>query len=138
MSVKVFLKNLGAFKYEAINSAGKIAVLDGPSSIGGTDDGIRPMEMILMGLAGCSSFDVLSILKKQRQELDGLDVEVEGERADAVPAVYTKIHLKFIAKGMVSQDKLEKAIQLSMDKYCSVSAMLIKTAEITHSIEIIE
>lgn len=135
---EVSLKRISGFKFEAVNSLGKTAVLDGPEKIGGTDDGVRPMEMVLMGLAGCSSFDVLHILQKGRQNVEDLEVKVQAERADAVPAVFTKIHLHFIASGEVSEKRLKQAVELSMEKYCSVSAMLSKSAEITHSYELKE
>ena len=133
---EITLKRLSGFKFEAENSLGKKAILDGPAKIGGSDDGVHPMEMVLMGLAGCSSFDVLSILQKGRQRVDDLEVKVQAERADAVPAVFTKIHLHFRASGDVSEKRLAQAVELSMKKYCSVSAMLSKSAEITHSYEV--
>ncbi len=135
--VEVKLKKIGPVKFEATNSLGKFAILDGPAKIGGGDDGIRPMEMILMGLGGCSSFDVMSILTKSRQEVDDLDVSVKGERTDTVPAVYTSIHVHFTAKGKVSQKHLEKACKLSVEKYCSVVDMLKHSVEITHSCEVV-
>lgn len=135
-TTEISLKRLSGFKFEAVNSLGKTAVLDGPEKIGGTDDGVRPMEMVLMGLAGCSSFDVLHILQKGRQNVEDLDVKVTAERADAVPAVFTKIHLHFIVSGEVSEKRMQQAVELSMEKYCSVSAMLSKSAEITHSYEL--
>ena len=133
---EITLKRKEGFKFEAINSLGKTAILDGPASIGGTDDGVRPMEMVLMGLAGCSSFDVLHILQKGRQDVEDLEVKVKAERVDAVPAVFTKIHLHFIASGGMTEKRLAQAVELSMEKYCSVSAMLAKSVEITHSYEI--
>lgn len=135
---EINLKRVSGYKFEATNSLGKSAILDGPAKIGGTDDGLRPMEMLLIGLAGCSSFDVLHTLEKGRQEVEDLDVKVTGERADAVPAVYTKIHAHFKASGKVTEKRLAQAVQLSMEKYCSVSAMLGKSAEITFSHEVVE
>ena len=129
----VTLKRLSGFKFEAKNPQGKTAVLDGSINIGGTDDGIRPMEMVLMGLAGCSAFDVLIILEKARQKVADLNISVKGERANVVPAVFTKIHLHWEATGEVLPEKLQRAVALSMEKYCSAAAMLSKTAEITFS-----
>ena len=134
---EITLKRRSGFQFEATNSSGKTAILDGPAKIGGNDDGVRPMEMVLMGLAGCSSFDVLHILQKGRQKVQDLEVRVKAERADAVPAVFTKIHLHFIASGEVSEKRLQQAVDLSMEKYCSVSAMLSKSCEITHSYELL-
>jgi putative redox protein len=132
----ISLKRVSGYKFEAQNSLDKTMVLDGPAKIGGTDDGFRPMEMLLVGLAGCSSFDVLHTLEKGRQEVEDLDIRVEADRADAIPAVFTKIHVHFSASGKVTEKRLEQAVALSIEKYCSVAAMLCKTAEITHSIEI--
>ena len=136
--VEVNLKRLEGFKFEATNSLGKSAVLDGPAGIGGSDDGLRPMEMVLMGLAGCSSFDLVSILQKQRQTVEDLDIKVQGERSDNVPSVYEKIHMVFSLKGEIDPKKLEKALELSVEKYCSVAAMLNSTAKITYEYKIIE
>lgn len=136
--VEVSLKQIGPVKFECSNSLGKSCVIDGPASIGGGEDGLRPMELILMGLAGCSSFDVLNILRKQRQEIEDLEVKVEGDRADATPAVYTDILLKFKAKGKVDPTKLKKAIEISVEKYCSAAAMLSKTAQIRFEFEIVD
>jgi putative redox protein len=136
MGTKISLKRVAGYKFEATNSLDKSVILDGPAKIGGNDDGFRPMEMILVGLAGCSSFDVLHTLEKGRQEVESLDVDVDAERADDIPAVFTKINLHFIATGKVTEKRLEQAVSLSIEKYCSVAAMLNKTAEITHSIEI--
>lgn len=99
-----------------------------------------PMEMILMGLGGCSSVDVISILKKSRQDVQDCHVDIQAERADAVPAVFTKIHLNFVVKGSGIKDNLVKrAVDLSADKYCSVAMMLGKGGvEITHSYEVVE
>ncbi len=128
---EVKLNNLGDFKFECVNALGKSAILDGPAKIGGSEDGLRPMEMILMGLGGCSVFDMVSILRKQRQEVEGIDVIVQGERADAVPSVFTQIKIIFEARGKVDPLKLEKAAALSVEKYCSVAAMLEKTVDIS-------
>jgi putative redox protein len=137
MSTKISLKRVDGYKFEAVNSLNKSVILDGPAKIGGSDDGFRPMEMVLVGLAGCSSFDVLHTLEKGKQEVKDLEISVEAERADAVPAVYTKIHLHFTVSGEVTEKRLEQAVSLSVEKYCSVAAMLVKTATITHSSEII-
>jgi putative redox protein len=134
---EISLKNLGDFKFEAINSQGKSAILDGPAKIGGTDDGIRPMEMILMGLGGCSVFDMISILRKQRQDVESIDIKVQGERAETVPSVFTKINVIFEAKGKIDPKKLQKAADLSMEKYCSVSKMLQSSVEITFETKIV-
>ncbi len=113
--------------------------IDASVAVGGTNSGVRPMELLLMGLGGCAAIDVISILKKARQPVEDLKITVTGERDDhAVPAPYTAIHIHYIFKGDLKSDKIEYAIKLSEEKYCSASVMLEKTAEITHSFEIIK
>lgn len=135
--VEVNLNRISGFKFEAQNSLGKSVVLDGPAKIGGTDDGLRPMEMLLIGLAGCSSFDLIHILEKGRDEVFDVDVKVQGERGDDIPSVFTKIHLHFKVSGSFSEKKLQRALQLSMEKYCSAAAMLGKVADISFDYEIL-
>jgi putative redox protein len=129
--MRVRLVQTGAAQFEANNGKGAKIVMDGPPDLGGVNAGLRPMETLLSALAGCSAMDVLLILKKQRQNLERLEVEVEGERADTVPAVFTKIHLRFVGYGYIDLSKLQKAVQLSVEKYCSVSMMLQPSAKIT-------
>ena len=113
---EIKLSRRGGYRFEATNSLGKTAILDGPAKIGGNDDGMRPMEMVLVGLAGCSSFDILHTLEKGRQEPEDVDVIVQAERADAVPAVFTKINLHFKVSGKVTEKRLAQAIQLSVHR----------------------
>lgn len=121
------------------SGSGHSVVMDGAPEAGGRDLGIRPMEMLLLGLGGCTSFDVVSILRKSRQDLVDCEVQIDAERADEVPKVFTRIHLHFVISGKSLDDgKVGKAIQLSADKYCSASRMLEKTAEITHDYEIVD
>ncbi len=94
-----------------------------------------PMELVLLGLCGCTASDVVGILRKKREPFTALEVHAEAERADGYPAVYTAIHLTYRVHGKVSQKSVEDAVKLSKDKYCSVSAMLGKTAKITYTIE---
>lgn len=122
-----------AVRFEGANSAGNTVVVEGSPDIGGEGQGMRPMEMLLVSLASCSSMDVVSILKKMRQPLEDMRVEVEGHRAtDQVPAVFNKIHMHFIFKGDLRPDRVDEALRLSVEKYCSVGRMLEKTAEITY------
>ena len=123
---------------EAKNEQGTIVHMDGSPEIGGEELGARPMQLILMGLGGCTSMDVLSILKKMREEVKSYKVTVDAERATDHPMVFTKIHVHYILEGDVKKENVEKAIALSMDKYCSVTHMLNKTAVITHSYELIK
>jgi len=126
-----------AVRFEGSNSAGNTVILEGSPDIGGEGQGVRPMELLLLSLASCSSMDVASILKKMRQPVDDMRVEVDGERAtDEVPAVFKKIHLRFFLKGQLRPDRAEEAIRLSVEKYCSVARMLEKTAEISWDYEI--
>ncbi len=136
---KLNLKWCGKRQFLGTGSNGQTVTLDGPLSAGGENQGIRPMEMVLLGLAGCSAFDVVSILEKKRSGLVQCDVDIDAERADATPAVFTKIHLKFIVSAeKVSEKALTQAICLSVDKYCSVAAMLMSGGvEISHSFEIV-
>jgi putative redox protein len=102
----------------------------------GNKESVSPMEAVLMAAASCSSIDVEIILKKMRQDIKSIRVEVQGTRADAVPAVFTKIHLHYIITGDVKEDKAQKAVAMSMEEYCSVSIMLAKSVEITYSQEV--
>ena len=114
--------------------------MEGPEESGGENIGIRPMEMLLIGVGGCSSYDVVSILTKSRQEVTGCETEVSAERADAIPAVFEKIHLHFRVSGKnLSEKQVERAVSLSAEKYCSATIMLQKGGvEITHDFEIVE
>lgn len=115
------------------SGSGHAVVMDGPPEHGGRDLGIRPMEMLLLGMGGCTAFDVLHILKKARQPVTDCVVELDAERADEEPKVFTKIHAHFRIKGTgLKEDRVKRAVELSAEKYCSASIMLGATAEITH------
>jgi putative redox protein len=137
--MKVTLKRLNdAYHMEATNETGNSIRMDGSPKIGGQNLGARPMEVVLMSLAGCSSIDVISILKKMKQEVTDYTVEVTAERRDEIPSIFTKIHLKYLVKGNdLQEDKVKRAIQLSAEKYCSVSKILEPTAEITWSFAVL-
>lgn len=123
----------------AESGSGHAIVLDGAAEAGGRNLGPRPMELVLMGTAACSAFDVMLILRKGRQQVVDCIAEAEAERAETDPKVFTRIHLHFILKGRdLDPDKIERAIKLSAEKYCSASAMLAKTAVITHDFEVVE
>ena len=133
------LKWAGGVAFVARSGSGHKVVIDGPPEGGGRDLGPRPMEMILMGLGACTSYDIVTILKKARQDITGIQVELDGTRADTVPSVFIDIHIRFSITGHgVSAEQVEKAIHLSAEKYCSASIMLGKTAKITHSFQITE
>lgn len=114
--------------------------IDGPESIGGRNQGMRPMEMMLMSVGACSTVDVISILKKARQDVTDCVVELEGERADAIPAVFEKIHLHFKVSGNnLDESKVKRAVELSAEKYCSASIMLKNAGVIlSHSFELLD
>ena len=122
------------------SGSGHAVVMDGPESSGGRNMGLRPMEMVLIGTGGCSAFDVVSILKKSRQDVIGCVADIEATRADATPAVFETIHLHFKVSGRgLSEKQVERAVNLSAEKYCSASIMLAAGGvKITHSFEVIE
>lgn len=126
--------------FKANSGSGHAIQMDGPPDHGGKNQGPRPMEMVLMGLGGCSSFDVMSILQKSRQDVTDCHAELEAERADTVPSVFTKIHLHFVVTGNgLKENLVKRAVSLSAEKYCSASIMLEKAGvEMTHSYEIRE
>jgi putative redox protein len=124
-----------AFRGES--GSGHSIVLDGAPEAGGRNLGVRPMEAVLIGMGACSAFDVVEILNKGRQPFAACEVELEAERADTAPKVFTKIHLHFVLTGAgLDADKVARAIRLSVEKYCSASAMLGATAAITHDFKI--
>lgn len=120
------------------SGSGHVIVMDGPAEHGGRNLGCRPMETLLMGMGGCAAFDVVHILKKSRQNVTKCIAEITAERADAVPSVFTKIHLNFLVSGQELKAKqVQRAVELSAEKYCSASIMLGKAGvEITHSYEV--
>ena len=129
--VTVTLERVGAAAFRATGGSGGELVLDGAAAIGGEDRGMRPMELLLASLAGCAAMDVVHILRQQKQPLEGLTIEVAGTRTDAVPAVYTAIHLRFVVAGEVHEGKLQRAVRLSVEKYCSVRASLDPAIEVS-------
>ena len=121
------------------SGSGHALVMDGPPEFGGRDLGVRPMEMLLLGMGGCTQFDVLLILRKARQQVSDCVVELQAERAAEDPKVFTRIHAHFILSGRnLAEKQVERAIRLSAQKYCSASIMLGATAEISHDFEIRE
>ncbi|MDN5514060.1 MAG: OsmC family protein [Pseudomonas sp.] len=122
------------------SGSGHAVVMDGPPDAGGRNLGIRPMEMLLIGLGGCSNFDVVSILRKGRQPVESCEVFLDAERADEEPKVFTKIHLHFVVKGRgLKEAQVKRAVELSAEKYCSASIMLCRAGvDISHEYEIVE
>jgi putative redox protein len=126
------------FHLEAVNENGNSLHMDASPDIGGTNKGMRPMQLLLAAMGGCSSIDIINILKKQKQQLKDIKITVTGEREkDAVPSLYTEVHAHFKLYGNLDQDKVQKAVSLSVEKYCSVAKTLEATAKVTYSFEII-
>ncbi len=136
MKVTVELQQNVNFK--GTSGSGHEIMMDGPPDFDGENKGARPMETLLMGMGGCASFDVVHILRKRRLTVHDCVAEIEAQRADTEPKVFTQIHLHFKVSGEgLTEKAVGKAVELSAEKYCSASIMLGKTAEITHSYEIV-
>ena len=130
--MELLIRRIGPAAFEAA-TAEACFVVDGAPAIGGTGSGVRPMEALLASLATCAAMDVVHILRRQRQPLDDLSIAASGQRADATPAPFTAIQLRFTATGRgLSVKKVERAVQLSVEKYCSVRACLRDDITITH------
>jgi len=126
-------------KFVAESGSGHSVVMDGPPESGGQNLGVRPMEMLLMGMGGCTAFDVVHILSKGRQDIRDCELQLEADRAPDDPKIFTRIHIHYTLKGKnLSEASVKRAIDLSAEKYCSASIMLGKSAEITHDYEIVE
>lgn len=126
-----------AYHFEAVNEQGRKIHMDASPEIGGSNQGFRPMQLLLAALGGCGSIDIVNILKKQKQNIQDIKISVEGEREkDVIPSLFTDIHIHFQLVGDLDEEKVKKAIDLSVNKYCSVLKTLEKTSKITHSYEI--
>ena len=136
--MKATVQWLDSAQFLGESGSGHRVMMDGPPEAGGHNQGVRPMEMLLLGLGGCTAFDVVMILEKARQSVTDCVVEIEAARADTEPKVFTKIHVHFVVTGQKLADKqVARAVELSAEKYCSASIMLGKTAVITHDYEIV-
>jgi putative redox protein len=119
--------------------SGHAIVMDGPPEVGGKNTGLRPMELLLIGLGGCSGMDIVSILKKKKQNISGLEITVNGNKAESYPQKFDGINIEFVIKGKnISEEAVKRAVQLSMDKYCSVKATLEGSAKISYLYKLIE
>ncbi|MEQ5801043.1 OsmC family protein [Halomonas sp. H10-9-1] len=138
--MKATVKWTDGRQFVAESGSGHSVVIDGPPDHGGRDTGPRPMELLLMGMGGCTSFDILNILEKARADVSDCVASIEAERADATPSVFTKIHVHFTVTGKGLKEKqVARAVELSAEKYCSASIMLVKGGvEVTHSYTIVE
>lgn len=136
---KAFVKQLKGITFVGKTDSNHWITMDGPEQFGGSDAGIRPKELILISLAGCTGSDVASILSKKRVKLDGFEMNITADVAEEHPQVFTKIHLEYVFYGKnLPVKELERAIELSQTKYCSVTAMLQKAMPIEHSYRIVE
>ena len=137
--MKAEVKWAGEARFDGHSETGHTVIMDGSPEFGGKNQGARPMELLLLGMGGCTAFDVVLILRKARQDISDCVVQLEATRAETEPKVFTKIHVHFVVSGKgLSEKRVERAVELSSEKYCSASIMLGKTAEITHDFEIVE
>ena len=137
--MKARVKLIEGVSFAGQSESGHSVVMDGPPDSGGKNLGVRPMEMLLLGLGGCSAFDVVHILRKARQQITDCVADIDATRADSDPKIFTKIHVHFTVTGIALDPKrVEQAVKLSAEKYCSASIMLGKVAEITHDVEVVE
>lgn len=135
--MKITVEQLKGTHMQAENEEEGLIRMDGSTSIGGLEGGFSPMQLLLAGAGGCSAIDIIGILEKQKQDLKDIKVEIEGDRQKkGTYSEFTTIHMHYIFTGDLDEQKVERAISLSLDKYCSVSKTLEKTSEITHSYEI--
>ena len=133
------VKWLDEVSFEAESGSGHRLILDGAPEHGGRNAGLRPMEAVLIGVGACSAFDVVSILKKARQQVSDCVVELEADRADTPPKVFTQVRMRFVVTGSgLKASAVERAVSLSAEKYCSATAMLRPTVDIRHEVEIVE
>ena len=134
-----FVKQLQGITFVGKTDSNHWITMDGPENFYGSNAGIRPKELILLSLAGCTSSDVIAILQKKKVDLKGFEVNIKAEQQEEHPQVYTKIHLEFMFYGKnIAEKDVERAIELSQTKYCSVTVMLQKAVEITHSFKIVQ
>lgn len=137
--MKARIKWIEGVSFAGQSESGHTVVMDGPPDAGGKNLGVRPMEMLLLGMGGCTAFDVVHILRKSRQPVTDCVAEIDADRANTDPKVFTRIHVHFIITGKgLDPKRVEQAVKLSAEKYCSASIMLGKVAEVTHDFEIVE
>lgn len=137
VEAKVILRNNMTFMGTA--SSGHTLIMDADDESGGHNNGFRPMELLLVGFGGCSGMDVISILRKKKQQISGLEINIKGEKSETAPKIYKEVHIEYVVKGKgVEMEAVERAISLSLERYCSVGATLAKAGTITHSYRIVE
>lgn len=136
---KAFIKQLQGITFAGKTDSNNWVMMDGPENFGGSNAGIRPKELLLLSLGGCTGADVASILQKKRIKLDGYEMNLTADETEDHPQVYTKIHIEYVFYGEnIPEKAVERAIELSQTKYCGVTAMLSKAMEITHSYKILK
>ncbi len=137
--VKAKVTLLNNMQFTGTASSGHTLIMDADDQSGGHNAGFRPMELLLVSFGGCTGMDLISILEKKRQPVTGLEINVTGERSDTAPKIYKEVHIEYVVKGRdVEKRAVERAIHLSLEKYCSVGATLAKAGTITHSYRIVE
>lgn len=137
MKIEIRKTDASPYSMEATNESGQTVQLDGSPDIGGVDAGMRPMELLATSLGGCSAIDVINILRKKREEPSDIHISIDAKRQQGVvPATFEAIHVHFTFRGKVSEEAAEKALQLSFEKYCSVTKILEPTCAVTHSFSI--
>jgi putative redox protein len=137
--VEAIVTLVGDMEFTGTAISGHSLTMDADDVVGGKNAGFRPMELLLVGFGGCSGMDVISILRKKRQAVSGLEIRVKGEKTDSYPKIYKTVHIEYLVKGRdVQKEAVERAITLSLEKYCSVGATLAKAGTITHSYKILE
>ena len=133
------IKQVRGLTFAGKSDSNHWVTMDGPEQFGGSEAAVRPKELLLLSLGGCSSADVVSILQKKRAKLDDYELNITADTSDSHPVVFTKIHLEYVFYGKNLKEKdLERAIELSQDKYCGVTAMLKDSVEITHSFKVVD
>ena len=137
--VEAKIKLVQGMQFTGTATSGHTLSMDADNDAGGNNTGFRPMELLLVGFGGCTGMDAISILRKKRQEVTGLEINIRGERADSHPKVYKEIHIEYVVKGSgIKKEAVERAIALSLEKYCSVGATLAKTGTIIHSYRVVD
>lgn len=137
--MKTRVKWIDGMAFMGESGTGHALVMDGAPEYGGKNLGPRPLEMLLLGLGGCTAFDVVMILQKGRQPIEDCQVEIEAERAEEHPKIFTKIHMRYLVKGRgLSAEAVNRAVELSVEKYCSATHIINKTAAMTHEVVIEE
>jgi putative redox protein len=139
MMIEAKVKLIQEMQFSGNATSGHTLLMDADDAVGGHNAGFRPMELLLVGFGGCSGMDVISILRKKHQPVSGLEINVTGENAEDYPKIYKKVHIEYIVRGKgIEEEAVERAVKLSLYKYCSVGATLAKAGTITHSFRIVE